>query len=115
MPPTISFSFGDIVLVPFLFTDQTGSKQRPAVVVSSDDYHRQHADIILAGITSQPRGDRLGEVSVEHWQEAGLLRASVVKPALATVDRRLVIKRLGRLEDDDRRALRAALDRILGS
>jgi len=47
MPPMISFEFGDIVLVRFPFTDQSGSKQRPAVVVSSQAYHQARADVIL--------------------------------------------------------------------
>jgi mRNA interferase MazF len=33
-----AYSFGDVVLVPFPFTDQTGNKKRPAVVVSSAAY-----------------------------------------------------------------------------
>ena len=33
-----SFKPGDVLLVPYPFTDQTGSKQRPAVVISSLDY-----------------------------------------------------------------------------
>jgi mRNA interferase MazF len=33
----MSFEFGDVVLVPFPFTDQTTSKKRPAVVVSSNN------------------------------------------------------------------------------
>ena len=36
MPPTTSYSFGDIVLVSFPFTDQSAAKQRPAVVISSE-------------------------------------------------------------------------------
>ena len=32
------FDFGDVVLVPFPFTNQTASKQRPAVVVSNRVY-----------------------------------------------------------------------------
>jgi mRNA interferase MazF len=36
MPTTIGCSFGDVVLVPFPFTDQTAAKKRPAVVISSD-------------------------------------------------------------------------------
>lgn len=34
-----SYKFGDVVLVPFPFTDQSASKKRPAVVVSSSAYH----------------------------------------------------------------------------
>jgi hypothetical protein len=36
MPNTTAYSFGDVVLVPFPFTNQTASKKRPAVVVSAD-------------------------------------------------------------------------------
>lgn len=101
MPPTTPSSFGDVVLVPFPFTDQSSSKKRPAVVVSSGAYHQATLDLIVAAITSQPHGDRLGEVTIAEWQAAGLLKPSVVKPVLTTLDRRLVLKRLGRLGETD--------------
>jgi PemK-like, MazF-like toxin of type II toxin-antitoxin system len=41
------YSFGDVLLVPFPFTDQTTGKQRPAVVVSSNDYNFNRPDIVL--------------------------------------------------------------------
>jgi len=47
MPPTTSYSFGDLVLVPFPFTDQSATKRRPAVVVSSHAYHAERADLII--------------------------------------------------------------------
>jgi len=53
MPNTIGCKFGDVVLVPFPFTDQTASKKRPAVVVSSDAYHRDRPDVIVVAITSR--------------------------------------------------------------
>ena len=34
MPPTTGYSFGDVVLVPFPFTDQAGTKKRPAVITT---------------------------------------------------------------------------------
>ena len=38
MPNTTAYSFGDVVLVPFTFTDQTASKKRPAVVVNGHSF-----------------------------------------------------------------------------
>ena len=59
------YEFGDVVLVPFPFTDQTTTKKRPAVVVSSQAYHRTRADLILMAITSQLRPSKAtGEVRV---------------------------------------------------
>ena len=44
--------FGDVILVPFPFTDQSATKKRPAVVVSSAAYHRARIDLIVMPITS---------------------------------------------------------------
>ena len=45
----IDFDFGDVVLVPIPFTDQSSIKKRPAVVVSSTTYNRDRPDIIIHG------------------------------------------------------------------
>jgi mRNA interferase MazF len=115
MPNTTSFDFADVVLVPFPFTDQSTFKKRPAVVVSSSAYHRQRPDLILMAITSQFRpAATVGEVIVQHWQSAGLIKPSVLKPLLTTVERGLVIRTMGKLHAEDRAALRKALDEIIG-
>jgi len=110
------YEFGDFVLVPFPFTDQTTSKKRPAVVVSSFRYHQERADVILMAITSQLHASTtVGEVPVDKWKQAGLLKQSVFKPILATVEKSLVLERLGQLEKQDVRALHNVLESILGS
>jgi mRNA interferase MazF len=45
------FERGDIVLVPFSFTNQTASKQRPAVVVSNPALNARRPDLILMAVT----------------------------------------------------------------
>lgn len=62
----MAYQFGDVVLVPFPFTDQSTTKQRPAVVVSSAAYNRIRRDVILMAITSQVRGGgSFGEIAIE--------------------------------------------------
>jgi len=115
MPNTTGFEFGDIVLVPFPFTDQRTTKRRPAVVVSSGAYHRERPDLIILAVTSQVRAaPTVGEAAIGKWKEAGLLKLSVLKPLLATIEKALVLRKLGRLEQEDRRVLRDVLDAILG-
>lgn len=115
MPTTTGYEFGDIVLVPFPFTDQTTSKRRPAIVVSSSAYHRDRPDLMVMAVTSQTRpAMRIGEVAVASWQDAGLLKPSVIKPVIATVETGLVVRKLGRLSAGDRRAVQDALRAILG-
>jgi mRNA interferase MazF len=110
-----AYAFGDIVLVPFPFTDQSTTKRRPAVVVSSQAYNRERPDLILMAVTSQIRpAAGVGEVSVRDWQAAGLLKPSAIKPVLTTVERGLVIRRLGQLTDQDREALKHAIQAIVG-
>ncbi len=109
------FEFGEIVLVPFPFTNQAASKKRPAVVVSSRAYSAARPDVMVMAVTSQLRANpSLGEVPVAEWQAAGLLRPSTVKPVFATLEQSLVLRRLGALDRGDQAALRATIGRIIG-
>jgi mRNA interferase MazF len=110
-----TYNFGNIVLVPFPFTDQSTVKKRPAVVVSSDAYNRKRPDIIIMAVTSQMRSAAyFGDVAVNQWQQAGLLKPSVIKPIVTTIDKYLVIKTLGQLNKEDRESLRESFYKILG-
>ena len=108
------YDFGDIVLVPFPFTDQKASKKRPAVVVSSMTYNRERSDIVLMAVTSRIKPSAFfGETGVIEWKEAGLLKPSVIKPIFATIEKGLVLRKLGRLGEDDRNALQEIIQAIL--
>lgn len=109
------FEFGNVVLVPFPFTDQTASKQRPAVIVSNLAYNQAKPDIVVMAVTSQFRpSPALGEVWIEQWQAAGLLKSSAIKPVFATIEQGLVIRPLGKLAAADHAALRNSIANILG-
>ncbi len=112
MPPTTFFKQGDVLLVPYPFTDQSGSKQRPAVVMSGDVYNQTHLDVILAPATSQIKHGP-DEANLVDWQAAGLLKPSTVKPILSSFDVRLVRRKLGSLSASDRARVRAMFAQIL--
>jgi mRNA interferase MazF len=111
----MALGFGDVIVVPFPFTDQTATKRRPAVVVSSEAYNRERPDVILMAITSQVRAaPTVGEVAVVQWRAAGLLKPSVIKPLVTTIEASLVVRQLGTLSSDDQQALRQVLAAVLG-
>jgi mRNA interferase MazF len=86
------------------------------VVVSSDAYHRWRIDVVVMAITSQiaRAASASGDVAVVEWQQAGLLKPSLIKPVFATIERRIVVRALGILAPRDQSALRQALTVLLG-
>ena len=110
----MNYSFGDVVLVGFPFTNLEAIKRRPAVIIHSLAY-QDRPDVILMAITSQVR-ELLAtdEASLQDWQTAGLAKPSVLKPLIATLEKDRIVKRLGQLSDADRKRLTGVLQGILG-
>jgi len=110
-----SYSFGDVVIVRFPFTDQTTSKKRPAVVVSSNRYNTERPDVILMITSHQSARSRFGEVIVTDVNAAGLLKASTIKPILTTIEKTLIGRVLGKLQTQDVASLKHSLRSIIGA
>ncbi len=93
----MSFLPGDILLVPVVFSDGSGHKKRPVVIV----FDGGDADLLVAPVTSQAaRSSR--DVPVDNWQGAGLRLPSIVRiEKLATVEKTTIVKKMGRLAPDD--------------
>ena len=87
------FVFGDIVLARFPFTDLSGDRRRPALVVSCNVPAR--ADLIVCFITSVPRSGP-GMAHIQAGLQTGLKVTSVVRfDKIATLDRSVVTGILG--------------------
>jgi mRNA interferase MazF len=109
------YQFGEVILVPFPFTNQATSKKRPAVVISSPAYHNNRPDLLIMAITSQAHtAPDFATFPVVDWQAAGLLKPSFGKPVLTTLEQALVIRRMGSLSPRDQQSLRQTLTQILG-
>lgn len=98
----MAFQRGDVVLVPFPFSDLSATKVRPAVVVSSSLYHATEPDLILAAITSKVAA-ATGPLDyvLDDWQAAGLRYPSAFKPVVFTLEPARVLHRVGALTPPD--------------
>lgn len=116
MPSTTTYDFGDVVLVSFPFTNLQATKKRPAVIISSQTYQQSRPDVILMAITSQIRQPlATGEAVLQDWQAAGLVKPSVLKPLIATIEQNRVVKTMGQLSVADRQSLGKVIQTILGT
>ncbi len=109
------FQRGDVVLVPFPYSNLSTTKVRPAIVVSSQSYHALEPDIILAAIISRiMTASAPFDHILRDWRGAGLRFPSALKPVLFTLAPSRVIHRIGTLSSADLAAidhrLRQALD-----
>jgi mRNA interferase MazF len=87
------FDFGSIVLTRFPFTDLSGDKRRPALVVSRDNHRR--TDVVVSFITSVPRSGP-DMVPLGVLPGTGLKVPSVVRfDKLATLDLQVIAGKLG--------------------
>jgi mRNA interferase MazF len=100
-----------VILVRYPFTDLTGSKIRPAVVVSSP---HESSDIIFVPLTSRTAGLRSGEFLLSDFHGAGLNVPTAVKRGLHAIDERLVLKSVGTLKTPDTEELDQSLAYWLG-
>ena len=99
MPSTTRYKQGDVVLVPFPFTDLSTTKQRPALVVSSDALNTTREDVIVVAITSQiPTNLASDELSIpaSDLKSCGLPKASIVRLGkVVTLHQQLIVKAIG--------------------
>jgi mRNA interferase MazF len=108
------FKRADVVLVGFVFSDESGTKLRPALVVSSAGYHRERQELVVAAITSNVRRRLYGDHMLADWKSAGLLFPSTVTGILRTVKRGMIGRKLGSLSQADSEAVDRELRRALG-
>ena len=89
-----SYSKSEIVLVRYPFSNLSGSKVRPAVVVNTSHASQ---DVIIVPLTSKVSPLLAGEFVLADWRAAGLNVVSAAKRGLYTVHQGLVMKSVGRL------------------
>jgi mRNA interferase MazF len=105
------FSFGEIAIVDFPFSDGVQSKPRPALVLTMDS----DGDLLVARITGNPPEPRF-DVVLYDWYSSNLMFESVVRVSkLATLLPSAVKRKIGKLSSHDRERVIAALRTFVDS
>ncbi|MEK7560691.1 MAG: type II toxin-antitoxin system PemK/MazF family toxin [Patescibacteria group bacterium] len=107
---------GTVVLVPFPFTDLSGAKVRPALVLSD---RIRGDDVIVAFISSKSSTMRPNDVmiSTSHsaFAKTGLKTESVIKVAkIATLEKSILLGELGAIDRALQKAVEQKLKRVFG-
>ena len=112
---------GDIVILDVPFSDRTGSKVRPALIVQDDDLNQRLSDTIVALITSSRRrftgaASQLPiDLSTPEGRQSGLRAASVIQcENLVTIDKSFVLSTIGRLTGNLMSGIDGCLKAALG-
>jgi mRNA interferase MazF len=108
-----SVNRGDVVLVKFVFADEKGVKQRPGLIISTDKYHRDRRETILAAITSNVGRLLLGDYRIKAWRESGLVYPSVVTGIVRTIKHDMIASKMGELPPSELHAVEDKLREIL--
>jgi mRNA interferase MazF len=101
-----SYSKNEVILVRYPFSNLSGSKVRPAVVIN--DAHISQ-DLIIVPLTSKVSSLLAGEFVLSDWKAAGLNVPSAAKRGIYTVHESLVMKSIGKISDIDARSLENSL------
>lgn len=100
---------GDIILLSFPFTDLKGKKIRPALVLVVSDL-----DVIVAFITTQFKWQNSCDILLEPNDLNGLKKTSLVRVSkITTIDKDLILGKLGQLDSFDMQKINQNLLKIL--
>ncbi|MFH1307076.1 MAG: type II toxin-antitoxin system PemK/MazF family toxin, partial [Candidatus Micrarchaeota archaeon] len=102
-------------LVPFPFSDRSGEKKRPALVISSDKFNANSQDIVVLAMTSYQDSEKYSvHIKPQDWKN-GIYSDSYVKCwAILAIDREMVVKRIGRLGSERFSEAMKKMNEIIG-
>ena len=103
---------GDIVLIPFPFTDLSGQKVRPAVVLAVQP---KADDFIVCFISSVIKNRDTFDVAIEPSTENGIKLPSIIRTAkIATLEKKIAVGSIGKLEAKYAKQISVKLKELFG-
>ena len=110
---TIEYKRGDIVLVNFVFAEETGSKRHPVLILSSNRYMEERQDVIVSAITSNTRRLLVSDHLMFDWEAADLLFPSVTTRIIRMIKQSMIERKMGEVSLVDLDEIESNLTQIL--
>ena len=91
----------DVVLMPFPFSDLSGQKVRPVLILSNDAYNHQSADVVVCGLTTNLSPAPYSIIiEVTDVEQPGTLRhkSKIKADTIASLEQSILIKQIARLK-----------------
>ena len=92
----------DLILVPFPFSDQSGRKVRPVIVISNNKFNQNSEDILVAGVTSNISKEKYNILLKSKDLEQGSLATEccVKCENIVKIDKEIVIRKIGKIKKE---------------
>lgn len=109
----VAFEQGDVIIVPFPYSDQLSEKRRPALIISTKAFNHRHDLVWVAMITSAANTSWSDDIELP-LAKTGLTTASVVRIAkVTTIDSKRIARKIGIIDKATRSKISAAIGKIL--
>jgi len=105
----------DLLLVPFPFSDQSGRKVRPVVVITNNHFNEYSEDVLVVGVTSNVSKEKnnisLGNGDLE---EGKLITNCVIKVEnILRLDKSLIVKKIGKIKSEKHKQIIKIINELI--
>ena len=108
------FQQKELVLLPYPFTNQGGSKVRPAIIVSNDNFNKRCEDCVMVPLTTIIKDEPFSLIITQDNLESGkLLKQSRIRiDKIFTIKKDIIIMKIGKVNDKTLEKIRSEINKV---
>ena len=108
------FKQKELVLLPYPFSDQVGSKVRPAIIVSNDNFNKRCEDCVMVPLTTLIKDEPFSLIVNQDSLESGkLLKQSRVRiDKIFTIKKSVIIMQIGKINDKTLEKIKIEISKV---
>ncbi len=108
------FQQKELVLLPYPFSDQGGSKVRPAIIISNDNFNKRSEDCVMVPLTTIIKDEPFSLIINQDNLESGkLLKQSRVRiDKLFTIKKSLIMMKIGKVNEKTLEKIKSEISKV---